>query len=228
MRAILLSAGFGTRLRPLTEKVPKCLISIKGTPLLQLWVEKLYKIGVTEFLVNTHYLHEQVDTFIKKKLGRFKIKVVYEEKLQGTAGILFDNLDFIGSSDAFLLHVDNYCEDDLQNMLITHKNKPQECLMTMLIFQTKKPKQSGIVTLDRIGKLIGFDEKPENPKSNLANGAIYFFSNDFTQYLRKMPSAVDFSNEIIPDLVGRTITYKAKGNFVDIGTVEAYEYANGL
>ena len=160
MKAILLSAGMGTRLRPITEKIPKCLICIKGIPILQIWVEKLSKIGVTEFLVNTHYLHHQVDTFIKTKLSRFKIRIVYEKVLRGTAGTLFDNLDFVGKSDAFLVHVDNYCEDDLTNMLIAHKKKPKQCLMTMLIFKTGKPKQSGIVTLDETGKLIDFDETP--------------------------------------------------------------------
>ncbi len=56
MRALLLAAGLGTRLRPITDKIPKCLVPIQGKPLLEIWLDKLYEAGVQEFLVNTHYL----------------------------------------------------------------------------------------------------------------------------------------------------------------------------
>ena len=63
MRAILLAAGFGKRLRPITKTVPKCLVPIKGKPLLQIWLEKLTKVGVSEIFINTHYLHKKVRLF---------------------------------------------------------------------------------------------------------------------------------------------------------------------
>ena len=63
MRAILLAAGYGTRLRPLTNKIPKCLVSIKGKPLLQIWLEQLTAAGIGPFLINTHYLADQVVDF---------------------------------------------------------------------------------------------------------------------------------------------------------------------
>ncbi|NQY17921.1 sugar phosphate nucleotidyltransferase, partial [Alteromonas sp.] len=61
MKAILLAAGMGSRLKPITEHVPKCLVPICGIPLLELWLEKLVKLGVEEILINTHYLAEQVE-----------------------------------------------------------------------------------------------------------------------------------------------------------------------
>jgi len=65
MRALLLAAGLGTRLRPLTDTVPKCLVPIKGQPLLGIWLDRLSKAGIGPFLINTHYLAEQVADFIK-------------------------------------------------------------------------------------------------------------------------------------------------------------------
>ena len=64
MRALLLAAGLGTRLRPITDKIPKCLVPIQGRPLLEIWLDKLCEVGVQEFLVNTHYLAAQVEEFI--------------------------------------------------------------------------------------------------------------------------------------------------------------------
>ena len=61
MRAILLAAGLGTRLRPITDKIPKCLVPINGKPLIDYWLEQLTKAGIEKFLINTHYLHEKVE-----------------------------------------------------------------------------------------------------------------------------------------------------------------------
>mgnify|MGYP003956646267 CR=1 FL=1 len=65
MRAMLLAAGLGTRLQPITDKIPKCLVPIKGKPLLQIWLERLAQVGIGPFLINTHYLAEQVEAFIE-------------------------------------------------------------------------------------------------------------------------------------------------------------------
>jgi|OM-RGC.v1.030109099 Nucleoside-diphosphate-sugar pyrophosphorylase involved in lipopolysaccharide biosynthesis/translation initiation factor 2B, gamma/epsilon subunits (eIF-2Bgamma/eIF-2Bepsilon) len=81
MKAILLAAGLGTRLQPLTDSMPKCLVKVKNKPLIQNWVEKLSDAGVNEFIVNTHYLHEQVEAFVKEELKSFKIKLIHEETL---------------------------------------------------------------------------------------------------------------------------------------------------
>lgn len=94
MKAILLAAGFGTRLRPLTNAIPKCLVPIKGKPLLQIWIERLTGSGIGPFLINTHYLAEQVNALIGSSPFKDKVTLVHENKLLGTAGTLIDNLDF--------------------------------------------------------------------------------------------------------------------------------------
>ena len=81
MKALLLSAGLGTRLRPLTDTIPKCLVQINGKPLLQIWLENLTKYGVKEFLINTHYLHKQVEDFANNSTFKEKITLIYEKEL---------------------------------------------------------------------------------------------------------------------------------------------------
>ena len=84
IRALLLSAGLGTRLRPLTLSIPKCLVEINDKPILENWLDKLEKIRVEKVLINTHYLSEQVDKFIDNQHNRnIEISNFYEEKLYG-------------------------------------------------------------------------------------------------------------------------------------------------
>lgn len=117
MRAILLAAGLGTRLRPLTNTVPKCLITIKGTPLLEIWINKLLNAGIESILVNTHHHADKVATFLTNSNYRNRIVVVYEPQLLGTAGTLLTNLPFFQGDDGILAHADNYFLEDLSNLL---------------------------------------------------------------------------------------------------------------
>ena len=91
MRAILLAAGYGTRLRPLTNTIPKCLVPIKGVPLLQIWLERLTNAGIGPFLINTHYLPKEVEGFAESSRYRDQVTLVHEPELLGTAGTLIAN-----------------------------------------------------------------------------------------------------------------------------------------
>ena len=139
MKAILLAAGFGTRLGKLGKHTPKCLVDIHGRPLLDLWLDKLSEAGVSEFLINTHHLSFKVEEFISNHPLRDKILIKYEKELLGTAGTLRENKDFI-DQDTFVLHADNYFEGDLNLFVQAHKSRPKECSMSMLTFIAKNPK----------------------------------------------------------------------------------------
>ena len=94
MKAILLSAGYGTRLMPYTKNTPKCLMKINDKPLLEFWIEKLLKIGFTSILINLHYKKEKVIRFISKSKYKKFLKTSVEDKLLGTAQTLITNYDF--------------------------------------------------------------------------------------------------------------------------------------
>jgi len=223
MRAILLAAGFGTRLRPLTDKIPKCLVPIKDQPLLDIWLKNLTRAGIGPFVVNTHYLAEKVSTFIQSSPYADQVTLVHEPRLLGTAGTLIANLDFLGGEDGLLIHADNYCRQDFRPFLTAHRKRPVECEMTMMTFRTDNPSACGVVELNARGVVVGFHEKVESPPGNLANGAVYILSTDFLKTLAtEFRDATDFSTEILPRFVGKIFSYETSEAFLDIGTPESY------
>jgi mannose-1-phosphate guanylyltransferase len=227
MRALLLAAGFGTRLRPLTYNIPKCLVLIRGKPLLGIWLERLTEAGHGPFLVNTYYLPEQVEAYINNSKYCKLVELVREPVLRGTAGTLIDNLEFFKGEDGLLIHADNFCLAHLSEFERAHQYRPKECLMTMMTFRTESPSKCGIVELDSRGVVTGFHEKVTSPPGNLANGATYILSSEFlTRIKHEFYTATDFSNEVINNFIGKIYSYETNELFLDIGTPESYSKAN--
>ena len=228
MKAILLAAGFGTRLGKLGKYTPKCLVDVHGRPLLDLWLDKLSEAGVSEFLINTHHLSFKVEEFISNHPLRNKILIKYEKELLGTAGTLRENKDFI-DQDTFVLHADNYFEGDLNLFVQAHKSRPKECSMSMLTFIAKNPKNCGVVQTNSRNILVSFHEKVNKPPSNIANGAVYIltkkWSSDFDCLLN---TAQDISYDILPNMVNSAFCYFTERTFVDIGTPESLAFVQGI
>lgn len=225
MKAILLAAGLGTRLKPLTNTIPKCLVPINGKPLLAYWLEKLDKLGVSDILINVHYFAEQVEEFVSTSEYRNKITLVREAKLLGTGGTLISNKGFWRSSPTIVIHADNYCEDNLTRFLEVHNKRPKKCDATLLLFETQTPSQCGIVELDSSGVIHSFHEKVSNPPSNLASGALFLFSEGvYEKYFAhfKQKNFYEISLDMMPLLVGSLYSYKTPLRYIDIGTPEAY------
>lgn len=224
---MLLAGGLGTRLRPLTDIMPKCLVPIKGQPLLEIWLNRLANNGIETFFINTHYLAKQVREFIKSSPFREQVLLSHEVELLGTAGTVIANLEFFQGQDGMLIHADNLCLADLSAFQAAHHSRPPECLITMMTFRTTNPSSCGIVELNERGVVINFHEKVENPPGNLANGAIYILSAEFlSQMSFKFEGAKDFSTEVLNQLVGRIYSFETCEKFLDIGTPENYEIAN--
>lgn len=229
MRAILLAAGFGTRLRPLTDSIPKCLVPINGQPLLGIWLHNLVSAGIGPLLINTHYMADKVKAYIDSSEYSRLATLVHEPTLLGTAGTLKANIDFFGDDDGLLIHADNYCAPDFQAFMRAHRDRPTGCMMTMMTFRTDSPSSCGIVELDGRGVVVGFHEKVDTPPGNLANGAVYILSREFLGKLNAdFPTATDFSTEVLPRFVGRILSYETRGFFLDVGTPAAYAMANAI
>ncbi|ABM70723.1 nucleotidyltransferase family protein [Prochlorococcus marinus] len=219
-KALLLSAGLGTRLRPLTNDIPKCLVEINNKPILHMWLDKLQNLEINSVLINTHYLANKVYESIQRWNSKnLKVYTIYEKELIGTAGTLINNLSFFKGSKGLILHADNVTDDDLKELIKAHKNRPSKALITMLTFETENPEQCGVIELDNNNLVKGFYEKISNPPTKLANGAIYAFDEDFIEYLSNFNlEHGDISLDIIPKINGRIFTYKTNSNFIDIGT----------
>ena len=144
-RAILLSAGFGTRLSPITDTIPKCLVPINGKPLLAYWLEQLTAAGINEFLINTHYLAEQVVKFIESSPFRDRITLFNEPELLGTLGTIKANRDYWSTEDVLVAHADNLVFCDWQDFFTAFDQRPSDCVGTMMLFESDNPQSCGIV-----------------------------------------------------------------------------------
>jgi len=227
VRAILLAAGLGTRLRPLTDTTPKCLVPIHGQPLLAYWLDALFAVGQIErVLINTHHLAEQVEAFVANSPWRDQIDLVHEAELHGTGGTLLANRSWFGNEAFLVIHADNLTDAAIGPLIEAHQAAGTDILMTLLAFRTAKPQQCGIVELDSCSKVTGFYEKVEHPPGNLANGAVYVFSPKVLEHMGAMGrSALDLSTEVIPDLLPHVLAVEHTGFFLDIGSPAALEQA---
>lgn len=226
MKALLLAAGFGTRLRPLTNDIPKCLVPIHGTPLLEIWVKLLSDAGVSPLLVNLHYLPNTVQEYLDNSPYRNVTKTVFETCLLGTAGTLLKNRDFFDDASLMLIHADNLSFFDVNKFIQHHLSRPTGCEITMMTFETDAPQSCGIVELDECGVVTAFHEKVASPPGNLANGAVYIVEPSLFDFLEGLHrDVIDFSTEVLPNYLGRIYTFKNECYHRDIGTLSSYQAA---
>lgn len=233
MKAFLLAAGLGTRLRPLTNDVPKCLLTVGGKPMLQIWLEHLATNGVEHVLINAHHHAEKVREFLEKYKGPPSIRLEYEETLLGSGGTVYHNRDFVrDEADFWVIYADNISMVNLRHMYAFHKRR--DALASIGLFEVENPRECGIATLDETGKIVAFVEKPDNPKGNLANAGIYLLGNRIFEQVRwDFSLPMDFGFHILPQLIGRMYGYHIKEFHLDIGTPENYrraqdKFKNGL
>lgn len=223
MKAFLLAAGLGTRLRPLTDDVPKCLVPLNGKPLLDYWFSLLAAHGVTEVLVNVHHHAEKVEAFLRASRYPFRITPFYEPQLLGSAGTIWANRDWVAGEQNFLIaYADNLTNADLSAFRQFHAN--QNAVLTMGLFQTNRPKECGIALLDHQKTIVDFAEKPQQPKSTLANAGLYVASPEIFDFFEdKYPQDLGF--DILPKLVGQMKGFHIKNYLLDIGNMERYQRA---
>lgn len=226
MKALLLAAGLGTRLRPLTKNIPKCLVDIDGTPLLEYWIKMLYDSGVFPLLVNLHHHANKVSRLIDNNPYKKYISTVLEESLLGTGGTLLINKKFFGNKPFMLVHADNLSIFDVHKFIESFRNRPKDCVITMMTFKTNTPNSCGIVETDARGCVQTFHEKVPNPPGNTANGAVYIVAPSIFEFLESLNKEfIDFSTEVLPHFIGRINTFHNDVYHRDIGTPESYEAA---
>ncbi len=225
MKAFLLAGGLGTRLRPLTDHIPKCLVPVHNRPLIDYWFDLFDKYGVDEVLINLHHLPDQVRLLFGHHRWRDRVRLFFEPTLLGSAGTVRDNRDFVGDADFLVCYADNLTDANLG--LIWQRHLKGDAVLTMGLFHTPFPKECGIATLDEEGRIVHFVEKPKNPESDLANAGIYAVSPAIFDVI---PDAtpVDFGFDVIPKLTGRMAGVEVGGFLMDVGTPDRYEAVQRL
>jgi mannose-1-phosphate guanylyltransferase len=223
MKAFLLAAGVGSRLRPITDTIPKCMVAINGRPLLDIWLDAFDRAGVDEILVNLHHLPDAVGRHLAARTGPPAVRTVLEPELLGSAGTLIANRDWIDREEFFLAcNADNLTDFDLRTLVEAHRR--HDPIATWTVFHSERPSAGGVVEIDAAGRVIGFAEKPAYPVSDLTNAGMYAFHPSVLNEIDGEPPK-DIGFDLLPRLVGRARAVLVEGYFRDIGTADAYRRA---
>jgi mannose-1-phosphate guanylyltransferase len=226
MRALILCAGLGTRLRPLTERLPKSLLPIVGKPLLELTLSHLKETGVEEMAVNTHHLSGEITAFLKSQphLGS-KISVSHEPEILGTAGAIGKLKRFFSSDDFFIL----YNGDILTNLDLLpaiKKHQEEQPLLTMILHYCPPFNNVIINQEDEITDLRGIlGASSKSPNRSLAYTGISIVSREFLEYCpsRRFADLIEILLSIIRNKKGMIRGFTVRDHYwQDIGTIEDY------
>ena len=224
MKAFLLAAGIGSRLRPITDTIPKCMIPVGGQPLLGIWLDAFDRAGVGEVLVNLHHLPDVVRRYLEGRAGTPTVQTFFEPELLGSAGTLAANRAWVEGEEMFLAcNADNLTDFDLRTLVEAHRKHGE--MATLTVFHSERPSAGGVVELDAAGTVTGFTEKPARPASDLVNAGMYAFRPDVLDVLDELGSPADIGYHLLPRLVGRAKGVLVEDYLRDLGTVDAYERA---
>ena len=237
-KAMILAAGQGTRVRPLTKQTPKPMIPILGKPVLEYIIEHLARYGVTEIMINVAYNHWKIENYFGdgRRWG-VQIGYAYEGVREhgeivprplGSAGGMRRIQDFSGFFDdtTLVLCGDAIIDLDIQAALFEHKNKGAIASVVTLEVPEDQVKNYGIVVADKNGKITSFQEKPtpEEALSRLASTGIYIFEPSALD-LVPQGKEFDIGSELFPLLVEKDLPFYAQNrffNWIDIGRVSDY------
>ena len=220
MKAFILAAGEGTRLRPLTERIPKCLLPVRGTPLLEIWLQNCMAAGIDHVLVNAHAHAEVVKEFAVVQKSGVRVSIAHEPRLLGSAGTLAENRNFVTGEEAFfVLYGDVLTNIDLARMLEFHQQRRLPA--TLGICQVPDPARCGVVEADADSVIWSFVEKPAQPASNWAFSGVMIAGQKIFDFLPEHRPA-DLGFDLLPKLAGQMAAYHIADYLLDIGTLENY------
>ena len=229
MKAMILAAGVGSRLDPLTRNVPKPMVPVLNQPVMEHIVRLLVRHGFTDIVCNTHYLGDQVEAYFGDGSAQgARMLFNREEELMGTAGGLkrvAEEHGFFDSDEPFLVvGGDDLTTIDLTAMLNFHR--ANNSLATIALTTVSDPSQFGVVVLDKGGPILRFVEKPKpgTAPSNLVNTGVYLFQ---PEVLDLIPSGqfYDFGKELFPLLLEKNLPfhgYMMHDFWRDVGNLNEY------
>ncbi|MEK6918159.1 MAG: nucleotidyltransferase family protein [Nanoarchaeota archaeon] len=242
MKCVILCAGYGTRLYPLTKFIPKSLLPINGEPILNKIVRKVEEINeIDEIFVTTseesypqfEEWHKAYHSLFKKKIKLFKNTYFFKKKKLGGIDAIDKIMKKYKIKDDFLvIGGDNLFDFKLTQAYNFFKKVKSPTIILHKLKDKKKASSFGVVTLKN-NIVVEFEEKPKHPKSDIISTAIYFFPRkhlDLIEHYNKSPHKGDsFGNFLrylheIQDVYG----FVAKGIFIDIGNLDDYKKASKL
>ena len=242
MKAMILGAGKGTRVRPLTNVLAKPMLPILDVPVMEIIIHKLKASGFNEIVINTSYLSETIEEYFKDG-SAFGVSIQYS--FEGTVMNGIRHGKAVGSAagmkkiqdekkffdDTFMVICgDAIIDADFEEAVRLHKKS--EAISSILLNEVPMESVSkyGVVELDKSNTIVSFQEKPtlKEARSNLVNTGIYIFEPEIFEHI---PSGMmyDIGGDLFPDLVNKNLALNGINipfQWIDIGTVEDYYAAN--
>lgn len=235
MRAMVMAAGLGTRLRPLTHAIPKPVMPVANVAIVEQLVALLAAHGVEDVIANLHWFADKVERRLGdgSHLGA-SVTYVREEELLGTAGGVRNVADFLtveGDEPFLVLAGDALTDVDLGALVEAHR--ANDGVATLAVKRVDDVSSYGVVIADAGGRIQGFQEKPDPAEalSDLASCMIYAFSPEIFDYFPAdvMPDPVDFANDVFPALLDGDVPFhvhEIDSYWNDIGTLPEYLQGN--
>jgi len=246
LRAMVLAAGIGSRLAPLSDKLPKPLIRIGGKVIMEHILLLLKDHGITNVISNTYHLADQIHDYFKdiEKTDGIKLQFIHEEKLSGVAGGIRECRDFLEKGTACIIMGDALTDIDLTALYQEHKKAVEEnnCLATIAMMQVEDSSQFGVIVTNSMldpntkdsnnrNQIIKFQEKPkkEDALSNWANTGVYFFEPEIYDFIPSKQEAAkyDVAGDLFPKLLElgkyiQAVPVKQNTYWADLGTPTQY------
>ena len=229
MRAMIMAAGIGTRLRPVTDLLPKPMVPIVNRPALYHILRLLKRHGLSEVVINLHHLPEVIEAYLGDgSLLGMDITYSVERELMGTAGGVKKSAGFLGGGTFLVVSGDALTDIDLTGLVAQHRRNGS--IATMAVKEVADPSSYGVVVADEEGRVVGFQEKPtpEEARSRLCNCGIYVFEPEILSYIPE-EQFDDFGKRLFPDLLKQGVPFHAhtvNGYWSDVGNLREYIRGN--
>lgn len=229
MRAMIMAAGLGTRLMPLTGSLPKPMVPIAGRPALAHILDLLRRHGVTEVAINIHHFPDVIRGYFGdgSQMG-MSIRWAYEEELLGTAGGVKNNQSFLEGGPFLVMSGDSLTDVDLTEVIAAHHSAGG--IATLVSKSVTDTTQYGVVVVDDDRRILGFQEKPapQDALSDLCNCGIYLFEPAIFEHI-PADTFYDFGRQVFNDLLAKDVplhTHPTADYWSDVGNLEDYRQGN--
>lgn len=224
MKALLLAGGKGTRLRPLTDNIPKPMVPVMGKPLLESTIMNLKKNGITEIIISTCYKSNYIKDYFKdgSEFG-VRIKYISEDIPLGTGGAIKNVQRYV--DDAFIIFNSDILSDiNIKRLIDFHKSRKADA--TIAVTHVENPSQYGVIEYDDNKRIKSFKEKPKGKEitSHFINAGIYIFE---PKVLKEIPAnkVVSIEKDTYPSLLQKgynLYAYESNDYWMDIGNLSKY------
>lgn len=230
-KAMIMAAGVGSRLEPLSSIVPKPLVPIANIPTMDILMKHLFSFGIKDVIANTYHRADDIINNYKENSLGINFQSVKENELSGTAGGVKKCQFFFAEDDDFIIMSgDGLTDINIEEAYKSHKKSNSIATIVTKEVAHKEVFKYGIIVPDEQGYVKSFQEKPslDEAKSNLANTGIYIFNYKIFDFIPEN-TFYDFAKNVFPSIMNSGLkinTYKHYGYWSDIGSIEQYKQSN--